>query len=98
MIIAGGIGMAPLRGALLELLRRRKHYGRIVLIYGARTPEDVLYERELERLRERGLDLSITVDRAVGAWRGHVGVVSTLIPRAPSNPLNVSRSCAGRRS
>jgi NAD(P)H-flavin reductase len=88
VIIAGGIGMAPLRGALLELVRRRKRYGRIVLIYGARTPADVLYERELERLRERGLDLSITVDRAVGAWRGHVGVVTTLIPRAPFNPHN----------
>lgn len=86
VIIAGGIGMAPLRGALLELMRHRKRYSRIVLIYGARTPADVLYERELEKLRERGLDLSITVDRAVGAWRGHVGVVTTLIPRAPFNP------------
>ena len=88
VIIAGGIGMAPLRGALLELMRRRKQFGRIVLIYGARTPADVLYERELERLRSRGLELSITVDRAVGPWRGHVGVVTTLIPRAPFDPRN----------
>jgi NAD(P)H-flavin reductase len=88
VIIAGGIGMAPLRGALLELMRRRKQYGRISLIYGARTPADVLYERDLERLRGRGLDLSITVDRAVGAWHGHVGVVTTLIPRAPFNSHN----------
>ncbi len=86
VIIAGGIGMAPLRGALLELLRRRKEYGRIALIYGARTPGDVLYEQELERLRERGLDLSITVDHGVAGWRGHVGVVTTLIPRAPFDP------------
>lgn len=88
VIIAGGIGMAPLRAALLELLRQPKQYGRIVLIYGVRTSGDVLYERELERLRGRGLDLSITVDRAVGAWRGQVGVVTTLIPRAPFNPQN----------
>jgi len=88
VIIAGGIGLAPLRGALLELLRRRKDFGRIVLLYGARTSADVLYERELERLRGRGLDLSITVDRAVDAWRGHIGVVTTLIPRAPFNAHN----------
>jgi NAD(P)H-flavin reductase len=88
VIVAGGIGIAPLRGALLELLRRRKRYGRIALIYGARTPADVLYERELQRLRGRGLDLSITVDRAGGDWRGHVGVVTTFIPRAPFNPHN----------
>ena len=86
VIIAGGIGMAPLRGALLELLRRRKHYGRIVLIYGARTPGDILYERELERLRKDGLDSSVTVDHAAGTWRGHVGVVTTLISRASFDP------------
>lgn len=86
VIIAGGIGMAPLRGALLELLRRRERYGRIVLIYGARTPDDVLYAKELERLRRRGLELSITVDRAAGAWHGHVGVVTTLISHSPLNP------------
>ena len=88
VLVAGGIGLAPLRGALLELMRRREHYGRVVLIYGARTPADVLYGRELEKLRERGLDLSITVDRAVGAWRGHVGVVTAMIPRAPFHPRN----------
>lgn len=88
VIIAGGIGLAPLRGALLELLRQPKRYGRILLIYGVRTFNDALYERELERLCSRGLDLSITADRAVGAWRGHVGVVTTLIPRASFDPRN----------
>ncbi len=86
VVVAGGIGLAPLRGALLELLRQRKRYGRISLVYGARTPEDVLYAKELERLRQRGLELSITVDHATDGWRGHIGVVTTLIPLIPFDP------------
>jgi NAD(P)H-flavin reductase len=88
VVIAGGIGIAPLRGALLELLRHRREYDRIVLIHGARTPDDVLYGRELERLRRRRLDLSITVDLPPAGWRGHVGVVTSLIPNATFNPAN----------
>jgi NAD(P)H-flavin reductase len=84
VIVAGGIGLAPLRPALYDLLAHRDHYGRVALLYGARTPEDLLFTRELERWRGRfDLQVEITVDAAgPEAWRGHVGVVTTLIPRA----------------
>ncbi len=84
VIVAGGIGLAPLRPALYSLLAHRDRYGRIALLYGARTPEDLLFTRELEHWRGRfDLQVEITVDAAgPGAWRGHVGVVTTLIPRA----------------
>jgi NAD(P)H-flavin reductase len=88
VVISGGIGIAPLRGALLELLRHRREYDRIVLIHGARTPGDVLYGRELERLRRRRLDLAITVELPPAGWRGHVGVVTSLIPNAIFNAAN----------
>ena len=87
VIVAGGIGLAPLRPALYRLLARREKFGRIVLLYGARTPGDLLYVRELERWRSRmDLDVEVTVDAAAGTWRGNVGVVTTLIPRAPFDP------------
>ncbi len=89
VIVAGGIGLAPLRPALYRLLAGRERYGRIVLLYGARTPQDLLYARELERWRGRmDLDVGVTVDAAAGGWRGNVGVVTTLIPRAPFDPAN----------
>jgi NAD(P)H-flavin reductase len=88
VIIAGGIGLAPLRGALLELLKKRRKLRRIILIYGARTPDDLLYRAELDRLRHRGLDLFLTVDRATAPWNRNVGVVTTLISRAPFDPHN----------
>jgi NAD(P)H-flavin reductase len=89
VIVAGGIGLAPLRPALYYILARREKYGRVVLLYGARTPADLLFRAELERWRARfDLEVYATVDRAMTGWRGNVGVVTTLISRAPFDPLN----------
>lgn len=84
VIVAGGIGLAPLRPVLYHLLAHRGQYGRIVLLYGARTPQDLLYRRELEQWRGRfDVQVEVTVDAArPDEWRGHVGVVTTLIARA----------------
>lgn len=84
VLVAGGIGLAPLRPALYSVLARRKKYNRVVLLYGTRTHTDILYNRELEAWRSRfDLEVEVTVDRAVGSWQGDVGVVTKLIPRAP---------------
>jgi len=96
VIIAGGIGLAPLRPALYYLVAHRKEYERVVLLYGARTPEDLLYRNELERWRARfDLEVYVTVDRATGDWRGNVGVVTSLIPRAPFEPRNAAALICG---
>lgn len=87
VIISGGIGLAPVRPLLYSLLRHRERYGYIILVYGARTPEDILFRKELEQWRGRfDMDVLVTVDRATGNWRGHVGVFTSLIPRAPFDP------------
>ena len=89
VLVAGGIGLAPLRPALLQVLARRGDYGRVVLLYGCRTPEDVLYARELEQWRGRfDLDVDVTVDYGPPQWRGKVGLVDSLIPRAGFDPAH----------
>jgi NAD(P)H-flavin reductase len=89
VIVAGGIGLAPLRPALYRLLARRDRFGKVVLLYGTRTPDDILYRKELERWRARfDVDVYVTVDRAIAPWRGSVGVVTHLIPKAPFDPLS----------
>jgi NAD(P)H-flavin reductase len=82
ILIAGGIGLAPLRPVLFRLLGLRRKTSRLVLLCGARTPEDLLYARELESWGQK-CEVHVTVDRATGAWRGNVGVVTTLISRMP---------------
>lgn len=89
LIIAGGLGLAPLRPALYYLLDHRLDYGNMELIYGARTPQDLLYRRELERWRGRfDLRVHVTVDAAGSDWRANVGVVTTIISRARFDPLH----------
>lgn len=89
IIVAGGLGLAPLRPALCQLLAERERYGRIVLLYGTRGPEQILYRDELAEWRRRlDMDIVITVDHAGTDWRGHVGVVPTLIPHATFDLLH----------
>ena len=89
ILVAGGIGLAPLRPALYRLLAGRERYGRIVLLYGARSPADILFRREIESWRRR-LDIAVevTVDHADETWHGHVGVVTTLLARVAFDPDN----------
>ncbi len=96
LVIAGGLGLAPLRPALYYLLNHRPGYGNIELIYGARTPEDLLYRRELERWRGRfDLRVHVTVDTAGRDWRGGVGVVTKVIDRARFDPAHTTALVCG---
>ncbi len=82
VVAAGGIGLAPLRPLIHALLAERPRFGTVVLLYGARTPEDILFRRQLTAWRGR-FDMTVhaTVDRATGRWSGPVGMVTRLIAR-----------------
>jgi NAD(P)H-flavin reductase len=80
-VVAGGIGLAPLKPAFHALLTQRRDFGRLRLLYGARTPAEMIFRGELSRWSRRGdLDVITTVDRAGPGWRGNVGVVTALFP------------------
>jgi anaerobic sulfite reductase subunit B len=89
VVVAGGIGLAPLRPALLHVLERRAEYGGLALLYGGRTPDLLLYRRDLERWRDRlDVQVDVTVDSAEGGWRGKVGVVPKLVAGAAFDPTS----------
>ena len=88
VIVAGGIGLAPLRPVVLTALADRSRYGRIVLLAGTRTPGDLLYADELERWRREGVEVTVTVDHAERGWSGEVGLVTALIGPAGLAPGN----------
>lgn len=83
VLVAGGIGLAPVRPIIYELIRRRAEFGRITLIYGARFPETLLYTAEYAAWAKAGLDVLTTVDRASPDWQGNQGVVTVLLDRLP---------------
>lgn len=96
VVVAGGIGLAPLRPALRGILARRGDYGGVALLYGSRTPADLLYRRELEQWRARfDLHVGVTVDTAEGGWRGRVGVVPQLIAGARFDPAATTALVCG---
>jgi NAD(P)H-flavin reductase len=81
VIAAGGVGLAPLRPALYHVLRHRADFGRVILLYGARGPGDLLFTGEYEDWRQGGIEVETTVDIADAEWRGNVGVVPVLFYR-----------------
>jgi len=89
VVAAGGIGLAPVRPVLLALLAARSRFGAVSLIYGSRTPLDLLYLEELHTWRSRfDVEIEVTVDRADAGWLGDVGVVTSLLPRIAFDPKN----------
>lgn len=90
VIACGGVGLAPLRPAIYHILNHRDDYGRVFLLYGARTPHDLLYTAEYDAWREGGIEVEITVDLGDAQWSGHIGVVPILFYRLR---LNAPRTC-----
>lgn len=96
VLIAGGIGLAPLRPVIYRVMSERQKYGRFLVLYGARTPEDILFAKELSRWRAQfDMELLVTVDRGTASWRGNVGVVTKLVPRAPFDPVDTVAMVCG---
>lgn len=96
VIVAGGIGLAPLRPVVYRIIAARERFERVSLLYGARTPRDLLFKRELATWgRRHRIDVSVTVDRADERWRGHIGVVTALIPQIGFDTDNVVTMLCG---
>ena len=75
MIVSGGIGLAPLRPVIMQALHRRSSFGRVLVLYGGRTPQDLLYTNEFEKWQDGGIEMYVSVDRADETWKGQVGVI-----------------------
>ena len=83
VVVAGGIGLAPLRPAILQVAAERERFGSVLLLYGARNPEEVLYAEEQRAwAHEHDLHVEVIVDAGSHGWRGRVGLVTQLVERA----------------
>jgi sulfhydrogenase subunit gamma (sulfur reductase) len=96
LIVAGGIGMAPLRPVVKTILADRKRYGRLILLYGSRTPDEVLFKDEIQSWHDGDRNqILLTVDRASEGWDGHEGVVTTLFSQITVTPKGVAVALCG---
>jgi NAD(P)H-flavin reductase len=89
VFVAGGLGLAPLRPAIRHVLEHRARYGRVVILFGTRSPADLLFPDEIKAWRQRlDIEVEVTVDHADPDWHGHVGVVPGLIPHVMFDPTD----------
>jgi NAD(P)H-flavin reductase len=83
VIAAGGLGLAPVRPIIHHVINHREQFGKVWLLYGARSPRDLLYASQYDHWREAGIDVRITVDLGDDQWDGDIGVVPVLFDRLP---------------
>jgi sulfite reductase subunit B len=90
LMIAGGLGLAPLRSLINEVLDNRGQFGRVIIMYGTRSPEYILYRDELAEWEARGdVEVLTTVDYPTPDWTGNSGVVTTLLPKVDFDGRNM---------
>jgi NAD(P)H-flavin reductase len=92
LVLAGGIGLAPLRPVVLDALHGA---GRLSVLIGARTPADLIFTGEYDQWRSAGASVLVTVDRARSDWAGHVGVVTTLLEGLPLSSADATGYVCG---
>jgi NAD(P)H-flavin reductase len=96
VVVAGGIGLAPLRGAVYELVARHaRRGGRVFVIVGARDPSQILFGRDLEAWAGGGARVEVTVDVSTPEWAGHVGLVTSLLNDAGFDPVGATALVCG---
>jgi sulfite reductase subunit B len=96
LIIAGGLGIAPLRSLITYVLDNRREFGKVHILFGCKEPKDLLFRDELEQWSERvDLHYSCTVDRADPDWAGNIGVITTLIPGLDIEPTRTFAAVVG---
>lgn len=78
----GGLGLAPMRSIINQVLDERSKFGQITILYGARNPSELLFTNELSQWKDRAdIELHVTVDRPDESWKGNIGVITTLFPK-----------------
>lgn len=96
LVVASGLGLAPLRPAVLAALAQRRRFGRIVVLYGARTPETMLFRDSLAAWQARAdVELHVTLSRAGPDWTGEVGHVTGLLPGLGLDPARTVAMICG---
>jgi len=86
LIVAGGIGLVPLRSLINYVLDNRSSFGRLIILYGAKTPDELLFKEEIAIWMARDdIEFHVTVDSGDEYWTGKTGVITTLIPSLDLN-------------
>lgn len=96
LFVCGGIGLAPLKSLIDFTIAKRKDFGRIIILYGTKSPAEIMFKQDIDQWKEMaGIEFYITVDRPDEYWKGNVGVITTLIPPLKIDPEKTIAAVVG---
>jgi len=95
MIVTGGVGLASVRSAILHVIHDRAAYGRVWVLFGAKTSAGLLYADAYDDWRRHGIDVRLVVDRGDSGWRGKVGLVTALVDELDIDAPRTGVICCG---
>ena len=96
LFVCGGIGLAPLKSLIDYTVENRSKYGRIIILYGTKSPAEILFPSEIEKWQvDPGVEFAMTVDRGTAEWKGNTGVITTLIPGIDLDVKNTIATVVG---
>ncbi len=96
LFAAGGLGLAPLRSLINQVLDERRSFDRVIILYGTKHPGEILFKDDLKEWSERDdVEFHMSVDRGDEEWTGNVGVITTLFPKITVNPRNTIAATCG---
>ncbi|MFH1874490.1 MAG: FAD/NAD(P)-binding protein [Pseudomonadota bacterium] len=96
LVIGGGIGLIPLRSYIHYILANRHEYGRLIILAGARAPQERLFTNELAAWNaDKNIEFLETLDKGDKNWQGNVGLITTLIPKVEVDPQNMTAVVVG---
>ncbi len=95
LLIGGGLGIVPLRSPLLSVLENRSRYNRVDIMYGAKSPKELLFTYQYEEWQRFDIDLHITVDEPDKEWQGPVGLITEILEKRIKEPSDIAtNTCA----
>lgn len=94
VMVSGGCGIPPIAALIEYIIQNRERFGRVYLLYGAATPQDILAQGRLD-IWGRHINILLTVDHPTPEWKGHVGLVSEMVKDIEINPLNAVATMCG---
>jgi NAD(P)H-flavin reductase len=95
VIVTGGVGLASVRSVILHIIAARADYGRVFVLFGAKTPAGLIYADEYDRWRAAGIEVRLTVDEGATGWTGRVGLVTALFDDLDLSPASSGLICCG---
>ncbi len=91
----GGCGIPPIASLVEYIIKNKENFGRIYVLYGAKSPEELLMRDRMEKWKEEGVKVILTIDKPADGWKGYVGFVTDLVKEIDINEANAVATMCG---